>query len=186
MNAAMSLRRRLKRFAAAREGVAAVEFALVAGPFLFMIFAVLELALVFLLSTSLDTATERAARRIRTGEVQTAGEGTDAFKTAICGQMTWLASGCSTSLKIDVRTFEQFEDSNLPTPFADCPPPSTAQCFDDTALLFEHGGPTDVVVVRTFYTWPLLTPFLNQALERLDGGVAVVMSTQTFRNEPFA
>jgi Flp pilus assembly protein TadG len=186
MNAAMSLRRRLKRFPAAREGVAAVEFALVVGPFLFMIFAVLELALVFLLSSSLDMATERAARRIRTGEVQTAGEGVTTFRSAVCSEMTWLSSACATSLKVDVRKFRQFQDSNLPTPFKPCPPPSKGQCFDDAALLFDHGGPTDVVIVRTFYTWPLLTPFLNQALARLDGGVAVVMSTQTFRNEPYA
>jgi Flp pilus assembly protein TadG len=186
MSARMTLRSRLKRFAAAREGVAAVEFALVVGPFLFMIFAVLELALVFLLSTSLDTATERAARRIRTGEVQLAGESAQAFKTAVCSQMTWLSSGCSTSLKVDVRTFKQFADTNLPSPFKPCPAPAKGRCFDDTALLFEHGGPTDVVIVRTYYTWPLLTPFLNQALARLDGGVAVVMSTQTFRNEPYA
>ena len=181
-----SKRLRLKRFAAAREGAAAVEFALVMAPFLFLVFAVLELALVFLLSTSLDTATERTARRIRTGEVQTAGEGAAAFKTALCQRMTWLSSNCSTALKVDVRRFQQFADSNLPNPITDCAPPATGKCFDDSALLFDHGGPTDVVVVRTFYQWPLLTPFLNQALSRLNGNVAVIRSTQTFRNEPYA
>ena len=139
MSSRMSMRARLKRFASAREGVAAVEFALVVGPFLFMIFAVLELAFVFLLSTSLDTATERAARRIRTGEVQTAGEGASAFKTTLCANMTWLASNCSTALKVDVRKFKQFADSNIPNPIKDCaarPPASastTPPCCSTTA-----------------------------------------------------
>ena len=180
------LRVRFKRFAAAREGAAAVEFALVVGPFLFMIFAVLELAVVSLLSSSLDTASERAARRIRTGQVQTASENVTAFTTALCEGMNWLSSSCATSVKVDVRKFEQFADTNIPNPIKPCPPPATGQCFDETALLFEAGGPTDVVVVRTYYKWPLLTPFLSNALAKLDGNVAVIISTQTFRNEPYA
>ena len=186
MTLATALRNRFERFAAAREGAAAVEFALVVGPFLFMIFAVLELAVVSLLSSSLDTASERAARRIRTGQVQTAGETVGAFKTSLCEGMNWLASGCEANIQVDVRTFQQFADTNIANPIKDCPPPGTGKCFDESSLLFNSGGPTDVVVVRTYYKWPLLTPFLSKALARLDGNVAVVISTQTFRNEPYA
>lgn len=193
MSGRIPLRRRLKRFAPNSEGAAAVEFAMIVGPFLFMIFAVLELALVFLLSSSLDTASERAARRIRTGEVQTAGEGKEAFKTALCQGMSWLANNCSTALKVDVRTFQQFPDTNLADSdiIKDCKDPKdptkTYKCMaPESDLLFNAGGPTDVVVVRTYYQWPLLTPFLSQALSRLHGNVAVIQSTQTFRNEPYA
>jgi Flp pilus assembly protein TadG len=164
----------------------AVEFAMVVGPFLFMMFAIIELALVFLVSTTLEAASERASRQIRTGEVQTAGQGAEAFKATICKNMTWVASSCAGALRVDVRTFEQFADSNLPDPVGDCAPPATGKCFNDAALKFEHGGPTDVVIVRAYYQWPLLTPFLSQALARLDGNVAVIMTTQTFRNEPYA
>ena len=180
------LKNRLKRFGAAREGVAAVEFALVVGPFLFMVFAVLELALVFLLSTSLETASERAARKIRTGELQTTGGSADSFKTAVCQQMSWMAGNCSTSLSVDVRTFGQFASAAAANPVKPCPAPKTGSCFDDSALTFQPGGPAAVVVVRTYYKWPLLTPFLSQGLAKLDGNVALVMSTQTFRNEPYA
>jgi len=186
MTGRKSLRAALKRFAAAPDGAAAVEFAMVVGPFLFMIFAVLELALVSLLSSSLETASERAARQIRTGQVQLAGQGAAAFKTALCDGMTWLAHDCATSLKVDVRKFDQFVDSNIENPIKDCPPPAKGKCFDDSVLLFDHGGPTDVVVVRTYYTWPLLTPFMSRALARLNNNVAVITSTQTFRNEPYA
>ena len=189
MNGRPPMRPRRQRFASATEGAAAVEFALVVGPFLFLIFAVLELALVFLLSTSLDTATERAARRIRTGEVQTSGEAAAAYKTALCSQMTWLSDNCDAALRVDVRKYDQFPDTNVETAFKTCTKPdgTTYQCMaDDAEMQWQPGGPTDVVVVRTYYQWPLFTPFLNQALSRLDGGVAVVQSTQTFRNEPYA
>ena len=189
MNGRPPLRARVQRFAAATEGAAAVEFAMVVAPFLFMIFAVLELALVFLLSTSLDTATERAARRIRTGEVQVAGETAAAYKTALCTQMTWLADNCDTALRVDVRTYQQFPDTNVDSAFKTCTKPdgTTYKCMaDDADMQWQPGGPTDVVVVRTYYQWPLITPFLDQALSRLPGNVAVVQSTQTFRNEPYA
>jgi hypothetical protein len=32
----------------------------------------------------------------------------------------------------------------------------------------------------------LLTPFLSQALSSAEGGVTIVQSTQTFRNEPYS
>ena len=188
MSGRSPLRAGLKRFAAAPDGAAAVEFAMVVGPFLFMIFAVLELALVSLVSSSLDTAAERAARRIRTGQVQTANEGQTTFKKTVCEGMTWLASNCETALRVDVRTFVQFPDSNvIPGPIVPCPDDPAKKCIaKDSDLFWDHGGPTDVVVVRAYYQWPLITPFLSNALSRLDGNVAVVQSTHTFRNEPYA
>ena len=187
MSGRIPLLGRLTRFGRAREGAAAVEFAMIVGPFLFMIFAVLELALVSLVSSSLDTAAERASRRIRTGEVQDAGEGQTAFKTRICESMSWLAANCDAALRVDVRMFQQFPDTNIPGPIVPCPDDPAKSCISaDADMLFDTGGPTDVIVVRVYYQWPLLTPFLANALARLDGNVAVIQTTQTFRNEPFA
>src|SRR4051812_9906535 len=63
-------------------GATAVEFALVALPFSLLLFMIMELALVFLVSTGIESAAERAARTIRTGEFQGTGAVTrDAFKT---------------------------------------------------------------------------------------------------------
>src|SRR3712207_5954512 len=121
MSGRIPLWRRLTRFGSAREGAAAVEFAMVVGPFLFMIFAVLELALVSLVSSPWDTAAERAARRIRTGEVQVAGEGQSAFKDRVCEGMSWLAANCQAALRVDVRMFQQFPDTNIPGPIVPCP-----------------------------------------------------------------
>ena len=56
-----------------RRGAAAVEFALVAPPFLALLFAILELALVFFASQALETVTQDSSRLIMTGQAQTAG-----------------------------------------------------------------------------------------------------------------
>jgi len=190
------LRDRLKRFAQARRGAVAVEFAFLALPFLFMLFAVLELALVFLLSASLDTAMEDASRQIRTGNFQrdngtTGAASQNAFKGLVCRKMMWLATGCDTALQIDVRRWEHTsatkwsEANNLGDPYVPETDTSTGKTTLRYTTLFNTGGPKDIVLVRGYFHWVLLTPFLSQALQSAEGGVTVVQSTQTFRNEPY-
>lgn len=162
------------------DGATAVEFAFVVGPFLFMLFAVIELALVFSISGMLENATMDAARRIRTGELQTAGGATaESFRDDVCANMPWLGGQCSERLMVDVRTFEQWADAQPSDPVEDGD-------LDPGELMFDAGREGSIVLVRAYYRWPLITPFLDQALARLDGGVAVVQSTVSFQNEPYA
>lgn len=173
----------LRRWRADRRGTAAIEFAFVAGPFLFMIFAVIELALVFLLSTSLDAASEQAARRIRTGQFQTANETAADFKSQVCARMTWLAGNCSTALFVDVRTYDNYAAVVPVNPIKD---EGGSKTFDSASMQFEASLPPErIVVVRSYYKWPLISPLMNQGLARLDGGVALVSSAQTFVTEPY-
>ena len=175
--------RRLRDFARDRAGTAAIEFAFVAFPFLLMLFAVIELALVFLLSTSLEAAGERASREIRTGQFQTASQTAANFKTKVCGGMTWLAGNCSTALSVDVRTYTSY---SLVQPLSPVKTVDGKQVFDDAEIQFATNiPPSTIVVVRSYYKWPLISPLMNQGLVRLDGGIALVSSTQTFMTEPY-
>lgn len=176
-------RRRLRDFGRDQGGTAAIEFAFVAGPFLFMIFAVIELALVFLLSTSLDAASDSASRRVRTGQFQSANQTAADFKTAVCTRMTWLANNCSTALSVDVRVYTRYNELQPHNPIKVV---NGKNVFDDTTIQFASSiPPASVVVVRSYYKWPLITPLMNQGLQKLDGGVALVSSTQTFQTEPY-
>ncbi|KAF0113370.1 MAG: TadE family protein [Hyphomonadaceae bacterium] len=49
-------------------GSTAVEFALIATPFVFMIFALIETMLVFFTQTTLEAAVAEESRKIRTGQ----------------------------------------------------------------------------------------------------------------------
>ena len=175
---ALGSRSLFRRFAAARRGATAVEFALVATPFLALMFGVLELGLVFMVSTTLDNATEAAARTIRTGQLQAAGGSANTFKTAVCNNMTWLGSSCAAKLTVDVRTFPKFGDVVMS-------PPVTAGKVDASKTNFTPGGGEDIVVVRAYYEWTLITPMLNAGLSTLGGTKRLVYSTVTFRNEPY-
>lgn len=170
----------LRSFHKAREGHAAVEFAIVAAPFFFMLFAMMELAIVFTISTTLDDGLRAASRRIRTGELQTTGGASaTTFKNDVCARMVWLTDHCQTHLSIDVRTYSQWSGANPPNPV------QTNGTFNNTSLTFTPGGPEDIVLVRGFYRWTLFTPFLSQALGKLSNNEAVVTSAATFRNEPY-
>lgn len=175
---ALRSRSLLRRFAAARRGATAVEFSLIAAPFLALMFGVLELGLVFMVSTTLDNATEAAARTIRTGQLQTAGGSANTFKTAVCDNMTWLGSSCAGKLTVDVRTFPKFTNVAMSDPV-------TNGAVDPSKTSFTPGGGEDIVVVRAYYEWTLITPMLNAGLANLGGTKRLVYSTVTFRNEPY-
>ena len=157
---------------------------MVAGPLFLLIFGIIEVAAVFIVSTTLENAMSRASRTIRTGEHQTAQQGQTnavsraAFMDAICDNMAFLEDHCRSHLSVDVRTAAGFSTAGMPDPVQN-------GTFNDGALGFQPGGEREIVVVRGFYRWPLMTPLLSDALSRLDGGVAVLTATSTFRNEPF-
>ena len=169
------------RFVRAERGATAVEFGLVVTPILVMTFGLLELALVFIVGTTLDTAMETSARQIRTGEFQTGGASTATdFKALVCGNMNWLAPQCATDLWLDVRTYADF-NSLAATP------PTNGATFNPAKTCFSPGQPTDIVLVRAYFQWDLFTPLLNSALENMGGGSGkrLITATTAFRNEPY-
>ncbi|MGZ8363503.1 MAG: TadE/TadG family type IV pilus assembly protein [Caulobacteraceae bacterium] len=167
------------RFRAERSGAAAVEFALIAIPFFLLLFGIMEIAMVFLLATSLENATMQAARAIRTGQSQSAGTATAAsFKTDVCNRLGWLKGDCATNLSVDVRTFSTFQSVQMQQPIKN-------GAFDSSALTFAAGGPGDIVLVRTFYKWPFVTPLIGSAMKQLNDGSMLVVSVASFRNEPY-
>lgn len=169
---------RFRRYLDDRRGSAAVEFAMIAAPFIFMLFAVIEIGLVFMINNQLDQATVSAGRLVRTGQSHETGMDAEGFKTEVCRRMVSIVGDCDGKLSIDVRVLPRF---NAPT----LPDPMSSGVFNEGSLGFNQGDAEDIVVVRTWFRHTLFTPFLGSALSRLDDGVAVIQATSTFRNEPF-
>ena len=169
-----------ERFARARGGAAAVEFALMSIPFFLLLFGVIELSLIFLLSTTLDNAAGEVGRRIRTGELQTQGGATpQSFKTAICDTLGWLKGDCQKNLYVDVRTYQSFQVAGTQQA------PIKDNVFDPSSFQFQLGQQNSVVVVRAYYKWPFMTPLISKAMGQFSDGSTVLVSTVTFRNEPY-
>ena len=158
---------------------------MLAGPLFLLIFGIIEVAMVFIVNTTLESAVTRGARTIRTGEHQTAQQGQalnlsrQAFMDAVCDNMSFLSDHCRTHLSVDVRTPGAFSTATLPDPVG------ADGSFNDAGLGFTPGGQQQIVLVRAYYRWPLITPLLTETLSRLDGNVAVLTATVAYRNEPF-
>lgn len=168
----------LRRWLRERRGAAAVEFALVAGPLIFLLCTCIELSLIILLSVTLDNATDVASRDIRTGLTTQANSTATTFKQRICGKMGWLSGSCMTNLRVDVQTYNSF--ALVPTTDLI----KNGQ-FDTANFAYNIGTGSKIQLVRAYYEWPLITPFLDAGLSKLSNKDAVVSTKVVFRNEPF-
>ena len=79
--------RAVGRFIRQRDGATVVEFGLVALPFLGLLFAILQTALVFFAGQVLQTAVTNASRLIMTGQAQTGGYTAASFQNAVYAQI---------------------------------------------------------------------------------------------------
>ena len=167
----------LRRFRRNRMGSAAVEFALVAPIFFAVLFAIIELALVFFASQILETVTQDTARLILTGQAQGASLTPQQFKDAVCARLVTMFD-CHNGVSIDVRSYPSFAGVNIAEPI------DSAKAFvDDTKYCPGKDG--DVVVVRLFYQWPVFVTGLGFNLTNLASGKRLLTATAAFKNEPF-
>ncbi len=174
-------RRLLRRLLKDVRGGEAIEMAIVGAPFIALVFALLELGLVFMVATTLENATDEASRRIRTGELQTSGGTADTMKTAICAEMAWLAGTCTSKLNLDVRTFTSFAGQTAP------PDPVSGGVVTPAQFCWDPGGAGSIVLVRAYYTWPLVLPVMNAGLKTAgSGNNRLITSATSFRNEPYS
>jgi Flp pilus assembly protein TadG len=165
-----------RRMVRQEDGAAAVEFALVAAPFLAMVFAIIETAIVFFAGQALETAAADGSRLIMTGQAQKGGFDQTKFKQEVCAKVYGLFN-CTGGLSIDVKNYASF--ANIP---AD--KPITNGNLDNN-FGYSPGGPGDIVVVRLMYQWPVYVSLLGLNLSDLSGGKRLIMSTVAFRNEPY-
>jgi len=167
----------LARFRRAEKGATAVEFALIAAPFFFLLFAMLEITLVFFVSITVEHATMEAARNIRTGEAQTAGLSSGDFLAEVCSEMNALIP-CAGNVYIDVRTFEDFDAVDMTSPIDN-------EELNNGSFSYNAGEAGDIVVVQVFYVWQLNTPMISTVFANLSGNRRLLTATAAFRNEPF-
>ncbi len=162
----------------ARDGAAAVEFGLVAAPFLALVFAIIETAIVFFAGQTLETAVADSSRLIMTGQAQTQSYDATAFKNAVCSKIHGLFD-CQNGVYVDVRTFSSFSSVTMPSPI-------DANGNFQPNFSYQPGGPGDIVVVRLFYQYPVYVSLLGFNLSNINGGKRLLAATAAFRNEPYA
>jgi Flp pilus assembly protein TadG len=167
----------LRRFRRNRRGSAAVEFALVAPIFFGLLFAILELAMVFFASQVLETVTQDSARVIMTGQAQNASFTQAQFKNLVCSKVVAMFD-CVNGISIDVQSYSAFASINIADPIdasKNFVPPNN----------YLPGGTGDVVVVRLFYQWPVFVTGFGFNLANVGTNRRLLTATAAFQNEPY-
>ena len=181
------LMRRIRRYLKNNEGTAAIEFAILAIPFFMLLFAILELAIVFFISSTLNHAVSEAGRQIRTGNFQACGGTQESFKALVCDKMQGLGN-CEKRLRLDVVGDTSFSTITLLEP----PEPAEEDPDDEDSTddipngEWKDTSSSEPVVIRGLYYHKLVLPTQLTRLENIKGrNIRLLASTTAFKNEPF-
>jgi Flp pilus assembly protein TadG len=161
-----------------QDGAAAIEFGLVAAPFLALVFAILETAIIFFAGQALETAATDSARLIMTGQAQMQGMDQAKFRQEVCARIHGLFN-CNASLFVDVKKYSSFASIGTAKPI------DANGNLESGSFGYEPGNPGDIVVVRLMYQWPVYVSLLGLNLSDMSGGKRLLLSTLAFRNEPY-
>ena len=166
-------------FARREDGAVAIEFAIIAAPFLALILASMQTALAFFAGQVLETAVVESSREIMTGQAQNAGMSQSQFASAVCAKIETLFN-CG-GLMIDVQTASSFSSANTAAPTLTFG--SSGQVSNSWS--YNPGAPGSIVVMRVMYQWPVFTGPLGLGLANESNGKLLLMSTAVFKNEPY-
>jgi Flp pilus assembly protein TadG len=182
-----------------REGAAALEFALLAVPFMLLIFATFETFFAFAGEQLMANAVETMARKLRTGEI-TFGQGkitdkTEAeFRQLFCDEISILNMCSETEalseekLHLDVRQFASFADMprGVPKVSAD-----TYSDLDTSDFAFSPGGANSKNMLRAYYRWQIMTDLMRPYITNIRPANKpvptdfLIVQTAAFENEDY-
>ena len=186
----------LHRFRRDHRGVSAVEFGLIAVPFIGLLGAIFETGFVYLNSVGLQAAVQTAARSILTGNAQAASatitNATQFRTTYICpasGPQVLPSFVTCANLIIDVRPAASMSSTDTTNDFYSNP----------ANQKFCPGAPGTPTVVRVAYPMPVFFPIVAQATSIFDVSAGLVsnvpgnpgqkhllLATVVFQTEPYS
>lgn len=172
-------------------GATAVEFALVAAPFIALLAALFQTAMVFLAGRVLDEVVAEASRYIMTGQAQTGSVTQSGFASYLCtsSNTSGLVSALFTcsNFMINVQSYGSFSSASTSNPIASFN--AQGQPLDSNGNVitwsYSPGNAGDIVVVQVMYQWPIILGPLGFNLSNLSNGNRLLISTAAFKNEPY-
>ena len=179
MIAQPAARPRKRAFLRNENGATAVEFALVAAPFIALLVGIIQTFLVFFAGQQFQMIVTQTSRIILTGQAQKQGLNQSAFAQKLCANVAVLFT-CG-SIMIDVQAYSSFSSANTGAPTL------TFNGSGQVANTWQYnpGSPGQIVVVRAMYQWPVFLGPIGFNLSNLSNGNRLIMATAVFKNEPY-
>jgi Flp pilus assembly protein TadG len=177
-----------RRWRSDDSGATAVEFGIVALPFVLLLFGVMTVCLYFFTNFSLENAAWQAARAVRTGQLQqsqgaytgkvTLEDRKTAFRAALCAKAPTFLS-CSSKVVVIVQSNNGFGGIVKPK----CA--TNGVLLNQAAAGFDTGGSSSVVLITVCYPWQFANklPFLK--FGNLTDGSMLMQASVAFRTEPY-
>jgi Flp pilus assembly protein TadG len=169
-------------------GFTAVEFSIVALPFVMLLFGTLSVCLYFFTNFTMENAVWQASRAIRTGQFQQgqgaySGIATDedrkkAFKQALCAKAPQFID-CNKAIILVQSNSGGFGSITQPTCATD------GTMIEQDKAEFNAGGASSVVLVTVCYPWSFggSLPFIG--LSNMKDGSLLIQASVAFRTEPY-
>jgi len=178
----------LQRWRRDDAGVTSIEFAIVALPFLMLLFGLMSVCVYYFTNFTLENAAWQAARAIRTGQMQqsqggyagavTSDDRKKLFKKALCAYAPMLAD-CESKVVVIVQSNTSFGGISKPS----CA--TNGVLTNDALAAFDPGSASAVVLVTVCYPWSAggTLPFFKMG--NLQGGALLMQATVALRTEPY-
>ncbi len=165
-----------RNLAAREDGATAVEFALVSPVIIAILLAALQIAVVFLAKSYLETATEAAARTVLTNQAN--GLTAAQFKTQLCASPYNAMFTCNNFI-VQLGP----APSSASAIAASLPQFSAAGVLQNPTSYGLVAAPAKMMLV-VMYKWPLIFGPLGLYFASFNDGTLLMTSTQIFQIEP--
>lgn len=174
--------RRLKAAIKDRKGSAAVEFALVAPPFLALMMSTFEVGWFYFAASQVDAATIETARLVRTGQVQQANFDKEEFFNQVCPEIR-IFGDCDETLTVEVTVFNSFAELAADASPVICANDEPAEI---AALAYDPGSDNSIVRLRVCLLYRTLNPTIGVNVAETADGKRRIFGTYIFQNEPYS
>lgn len=139
------------------DGVAALEFGLIALPLFMLIMGIIEVGLYFAAGLVLEGSVAQASRMVRTGQAQLSGDPEDMFREALCDHARTMLDCNRIQYEVIRIADDSFQTAENAQP----------QFDEDGNLIpqeFNAGNSNDIILIRTVYRYEFMTPFIGSLL----------------------
>lgn len=178
----------LRRFNRSQSGTAAIEYGLIATPFLMLLWAIVETGLMFWTNQVLEESLSQASRSLLTGESRTLYASANpvsnlaAFRDNVCARVPAGLIDCS-KLYVDVQVYSDFAGASSSTAAS---APVVGNKLDTSKFSYNQPATNQIVVVRAALDYKLfLNAWASAGLSDIGGGRRAIVASTVFRAEPF-
>lgn len=172
--------KRKRGFLRNRDGAAAIEFAMLAIPFIMLVMAIIETSVSFAAQQMLANAADNLSRELRTGQLKQEDATAAEVRKRLCEDLSLIVSSTCPDLFIDLKSYATFTAAAaVKTKFTAGPD------LDTSGFTVAPGGAETKNMLRVYYKWPVMLDVMRKAMSNLKDGKTLLQASVTWQNEPY-